>query len=141
MSEILKKVSTEEVIEQKVEVEEVIEKPYTLRKLKDSDLWAILRILKKALPDNIAGVFMKLLTGEMKAEEAGMLGLMNVAVEVLKNADKAEKEIAEFCANMAGVTVEELADMEFGTTPMIFMDVFGDAKNLSFFKALSKFFS
>lgn len=141
MREMFKKVETEEVVEQKVEVEEAIEKPYTLRKLKDSDLWAILRIFKKALPENIASVFLKLITGDMKAEDAGMLGLMNVAVEVLKNADKAEVEIAEFCADMAGVTVEELADMEFGTTPMIFMDVFGDAKNISFFKVLSKFFS
>lgn len=132
-------VVTEEMVEEAVE--EVVERPYTLRKLRDADLWKVLKILKKTLPEDVAKVVLALITGDMKAEQAGMLGLMNVVAEILKNADKAEEEISTWCADLAGITVEELAQLEFGTTPLILMDVFMDAKNVPFFKVLSKFFS
>lgn len=121
--------------------DEVIERPYTLRKLKDADLWKVLKILKKTLPDDIVKLFLSAVSGGDTAEKIGMIGVMNVATEVIKNMDKAEDEITEFCADLAGITAEELNEMEFGTTPLIIMDVATNTKNISFFKVLSKFFS
>ena len=61
-----------------------------------------------------------------------------MVVMVLKNIPKAQHDVDEFCASMIGKTVAELNEMEFGTTALILYDVFGDAKNTSFFKVVSK---
>lgn len=141
MSNKVEEINVEELVTGQPETEEVIERPYTLRKLKDADLWKVLKILKKTLPEDVTKAILKLITGDMKAEEAGMLGMMNVGAEIIKNMDKAETEITEWCADLAGVTVEELYEMEFGTTPLIITDVVSNAKNVPFFKVLFKFFS
>ena len=64
-----------------------------------------------------------------------------VATMVIQNAYKAQDDVDAFCADVAGLSVEELNEMEFGTTALIIMDLFEDAKSASFFKALSRFFS
>ena len=124
-------------------VEEVIERPYTLRKLGNGDFWTVITILKKVLPDDMAMTVLNLITGKMSAKSAGMLAIMNIATEAFKNLDRAQAEVDAWCADLIGDTVEALNSdkYEFGTTPMIIMDVVTDTKNVPFFKVLSKFFS
>lgn len=136
MSKAVEEVAVEET------VEEVIERPYTLRKLANGDLWKVVGILRKVLPDEMSKTILQYVSGTMTAENAGTLGMINIATEVFKNLDKAQTEVDEWCADLIGVSVDELNNnYEFGTTPMIIMDVFTDAKNVPFFKVLSKFFS
>ena len=45
--------------------------------------------------------------------------------------------ILTICRHL-GITVEELNEMEFGTTPLIIYDAVAEAKNVAFFKVLSK---
>lgn len=124
------------------EAEEVIERPYTLRKLGNGDFWTVITILKKILPDDMAMTVLNLITGKMSAKSAGMLAIMNIATEAFKNLDRAQAEVDAWCADLIGDTVEALNSdkYEFGTTPMIIMDVVTDTKNVPFFKVLSKFF-
>lgn len=120
-----------------VETEEIIEKPYTLRKLKDGDLFPVLQIFKKIGMKEFKGAFTKVADGK-PIEEVGLLVLMDIAIAVIDNADKAEAEIYSLWADIAGITVDELKDMEFGTLPLMIMDSFGEVKNTAFFKVLSK---
>ena len=135
--------AVEEVVEKEVAetVEEVAEKPYTLRDLKNGDLWLVIRILGKVLPDDMKGVFVQLLAKEKTLEEIGMMVGADILTEIIKNLYKAETEVNKLCSDLAGVTVEELNEMPFGTTALIVMDVFSDVKNTPFFKVLSKLFS
>lgn len=128
--------------ETNVTEEVVIERPYTLRKLSNGDLWKVVGIMKKVLPDEMSKTILQYVSGSMTAENAGTLGVINIATEAFKNLDKAQAEVDDWCADLIGVSVEELNNnYEFGTTPMIIMDVFSDVKNVPFFKVLSKFFS
>ena len=65
----------------------------------------------------------------------------DMATMIVKNLYKAENEVDEFCASLAGITVEELNELEFGTTPLIIYDFYEEAKKTTFFRVLSKFIS
>ena len=129
-----------EVIEKNevAEAEEVIERPYEIRKLNNGDFAPVLKILTKVLPDDLKGAFIQVATGEKTLHEIGGMVVCDMVVMVLKNIPKAQHDVDEFCASMIGKTVAELNEMEFGTTALILYDVFGDAKNTSFFKVVSK---
>lgn len=130
----------EEVIEASVE-EIPVEKPYTIRKLSNGDLWPVMKILGRLLPEDLKKAFAQVASGEKKIKDVGILVAFDMAMMIIQNAYKAQEDVDSFCASMIGVSVEELNEMEFGTTAMIIMDLFEDAKSASFFKALSKFFS
>lgn len=118
----------------------VIERPYTIRSLKNGDLWKVVNILGKILPEELKQAFIQAASGNANVKEIGGMVVCDMAVMITKNAHKAQAEVDAWCADLIGKSVEELNEMEFGTTALILIDVFGDAKNTSFFKVLSKLF-
>lgn len=119
---------------------QTVERPYTIRSLKNGDLWTVVQILGKVLPEELKQAFVQVVSGNANVKEVGGMVVCDMAVMITKNAHKAQAEVDAFCADLIGKSVEELNEMEFGTTALILIDVFGDAKNTSFFKVLSKLF-
>lgn len=119
-------------------VEEVIERPYTLRKFKDGDLWPLLQILKKIGIKDCKEAFVHVATGEKSLKQIGMLAVFDMADILIGNLSKVEEDAYALYADMSGLTVEEIKEMEFGTLPLMILDSFEEVKNTSFFKVLSK---
>lgn len=119
-------------------VEEVIEKPYTLRGLKDRDLFPLLQILKKIGIKDFKEAFFQVASGEKTLKQVGILATIDMADILIGNIGKAEAEIYALWSDISDIPVEELREMEFGTLPMMIFDTFRGVKNLSFFKVLSK---
>lgn len=129
-------------------MEEVIERPYSLRKLKDGDLFPLLKILRKIGLKEFREVFNKSASlmsktdeGESRDEFLKKVGIdvfLNMADTLISNLCKVEEDVYTLWADIAGVTVAELQDMEFGTLPLMIYDTFGEVKNTSFFKVLAK---
>ena len=122
----------------KVIEETIIEKAYELRGLKDSDLWPILDIIAKVFPDDLSTVFAQIVTKEKSVQEVGAIVMTKLVVAVCKNIKYVREEVYCLLSDVSGIPAETIADMEFGTTPMMIMDIAKDAKNASFFKVLSK---
>ena len=120
------------------EQEEAMEKPYTLRRLKDKDLFPILGIISEVFPDELSTVFVQLSTKEKTVQEVGAMAILKLVVAVLKNMDKVQDEVYSLLSDVSGIPVEEIKEMEFGTTPMMIWDIVGNEKNCGFFKVLSK---
>lgn len=118
----------------------VIERSYTIRSLKNGDLWKVVQILGKILPEELKKAFVQVLAGDKTINEIGGMVVCDMAVMIIKNAHKAQAEVDAFCADLIGVSVEELNDMEFGTTPLIIYDAYEGAKDTGFFKLLSRLF-
>lgn len=116
---------------------EVIERQYTLRKLKDSDLFPLLQIFRKIGLKEFKDAFSQMSDGK-SVRDVGISVLFEIASIVIGNLPAAEDEIYSLCASLSGNSVEEIKDMEFGTVPLMIMDAFGEVKNTSFFKVLSK---
>ena len=115
-----------------------VKKPYTLRPLKDKDLWPVLDILGKVFPDDLSKVFAKVAMGEKNVEEIGADVIVKLVMAVLKNIGKVHDEVYALLSDLSGIPAGEIEEMEFGTTPSMIWDIVGDAKNLSFFKAVAK---
>ena len=138
--------------------EEVTVRPYTLRKFKDGDLFALLNILKKIGIKDCKEAFIQVATGDETAKQVatgdetakqvatgdktvkqvGILTAFDMADIFIGNLPKAEAEIYALYADMAGITVEQIKEMEFGTLPLMIYDSFHEVKNTSFFKVLSR---
>ena len=139
MSKAIKDVTVEEVTEgTQGSVEEVIERPYTLRKFKDGDLWPLLQILKKIGIKDCKEAFVSVATGEKSLKQVGILAVFDMADILIGNLPKVEADAYALYADMSGLTVEEIKEMEFGTLPLMILDSFEEVKNTSFFKVLSK---
>ena len=118
--------------------EEATEKPYTLRRLKDKDLFPILNIISEVFPDELSTVFVQLSTKEKTVQEVGAMAILKLVVAVLKNMDKVQDEVYNLLSDVSGIPAAEIKEMEFGTTPMMIWDIVGNEKNCGFFKVLSK---
>ena len=132
--------SKQEIREQEapIEQEEIMERPYTLRRLKDRDLFPILGIIGEVFPDDLAKVFVQLTTKEKTVQEVGATAVLKIVLAVLKNMDKVKDEVYALLSDVSGIPAAEIADMEFGTTPNMIWDIISNEKNNSFFKVLSK---
>ena len=138
MSNAIEKEVIEETVDQ---VEEVIERPYTLRDLKDKDIFALLQILKKIGVKDFKEAFFQVASGEKTIKEIGIITAFDMADVLIGSLGKAEAEIYGLWADISGIPAEEIKEMEFGTLPMMIVDTFAKAKNTSFFKVLSKLLS
>ena len=129
--------SEKENIEMTEEVTEEV-KPYKLRILKDKDFYPMLDIITATLPDDLADVFVQLATGEKSVDEIGGMVVYKIAVSVLKNVSAIPDKIYPLLSDLSGIPADEIPEMPFGTTPSMIWDIVADAKNASFFRALSK---
>lgn len=138
------------------EVEEVIERPYTLRKLADADLFPLLQLLRKLgikdvkdavvearsknvfNPEDYETEEEKETAFEKFQEASGIDMMLNMADMLISKIDTHSDDIYAFFSNLAGVTADEIKQMEFGTLPLMIYDTFGEVKNTAFFKVLSK---
>lgn len=119
-------------------VDETMERTYTLRRLKDCDLFPILDILGKVLPDDLAAVLMQVVSKEKNLNEIGAVVVVRLVKAIFKNVGKVKDELYSLLSDVSGVPVSELAEMPFGTTPMMVWDIINNEKNVGFFKVLSK---
>ena len=120
------------------EQEETMERPYTLRRLKDKDLFPVLNIISEVFPDDLAKDFVKLSTKEKSVQEVGALAIMKIVLAVLKNMDKVQEDVYNLLSDVSGIPAAEIPEMEFGTTPNMIWDIVNNEKNNGFFKVLSK---
>ncbi len=124
--------------------ETVIERPYTLRKLKDTDLFPLLQILRKIGIKDIAKDAFAVDTqdGEEsfknKAEKVGTAVVLNMADLLIENIGKVSEDLYSLWSDISGIPAEEIKDMEFGTLPLMIYDSFAEVKNTAFFKVLFK---
>lgn len=118
--------------------EEVIERPYTLRNLKDSDLFPLLQLLRKIGLQNFKQSFVQETEGKT-VKAVGITVVLDMADIIIANLGTASDDIYEMWSGLSGIPVNKMKEMEFGTLPLMIYDTFNEVKNTSFFKVLSKF--
>lgn len=130
-----------EAMENLEEVMEVKEAPaYTLRPLKDKDVWPVIDIISKVFPDDLGAVFAQIMTGEKNVEQLGAMVVVRLVTAVLKNVSKVHDEVYALLADISGIPANEIEEMEFGTSPMMIWEIATNVRNASFFKAVSRLF-
>lgn len=119
-------------------VEETVERAYTLRRLKDADLWPVLKILSAVLPDDLAPIFAQVVSKEKNLNEVGIHVVWKLVSAVLKNMHLVHDDVYALLADVSGIDGKDIEEMPFGTTPMMIWDIVNNEKNEGFFKVVSK---
>ncbi len=114
------------------------EKPYTLRRLTDDDMWPVLAILGKVIPDDLAPVFQQLMTKEKSLDEVGSVVTVRLVAAILKNMHVVKDDVYSFLSSVTGLAPDTIKGMEIGTTPQMLWDIIAVEKNANFFKAVSR---
>lgn len=115
-----------------------VQRNYELRRLKDKDLFPILDILSKVLPEDLTNLIAGAVQRGKKIDEIGAAVTMRVITAVIKNIHKVHDEVYALLSDVSGKAVEEIENMEFGTTPLMIWDIVKNEKNAGFFTVLSK---
>lgn len=113
-------------------------KPYTLRKLDGEDLWAVLEIVGKVLPDDMAPLFMELATGEKSVDEAGGVVVTRLIAAIIKDISKVKDEVYAFLTSVSGLTKDEINAIGLLAVPKMIWEIFNAEKNVDFFGESAK---
>lgn len=120
-------------------VDKAVDRPYTLRPLKDRDLYTVLAIIDRIFPDDkLQEAFSQIMTEGKTMEEVGIQVASNLGLALLRNIVTVHDEIYALLADVSGIPAEKIDDMPFGTGPMMIYDIVSSARNADFFKAVSK---
>ena len=104
----------EENKEEENKEEEVIERPYKLRRLKDSDLFLLLKILKKIGIKDYKEAFIQVVSGEKTLKQIGIMASFDIADILIGNLAKVVDETYEMWSDISGIPIEDMKEMEFG---------------------------
>lgn len=138
-AEAVQDVSDKEALSDGPEItEEIIERPYTLRELKDKDLFPMLKILKKVGIREFKDAFVQAVAGEKSIKDIGILAAFDIVDILIGNLEKAEDEIYALWADISGMDIGDMKELEFGTLPLMIIDTFSSVKGTSFFRVLSR---
>lgn len=121
-----------------VENETTVERPYTLRRLKDCDLWPVLDIVAKVFPDDLASAFMEVASKKKTIDEIGVVVFTRLLKAIIKNLPDVKNEVYALLSDVSGIPASEISEMEFGTTPLMIWDIVNNEKNAGFFTVVSK---
>lgn len=104
-------------------------KPYTLRRLDGEDLWPVLDIVGKVLPDDLAGVFTEIATGEKSVNEVGGVVVFRLVCTVIKDIGKVKQEVYDFLSSVSGLTKEEINALGFTAVPKMIWEIYNAEKD------------
>lgn len=127
-------------------VDNAVEKPYTLRPLRDEDLWPVLDIIGKVMPDQLSGIMADVMLKmenkdadtEKLMEEIGSEFVAKLLVSIVRKMNVARGEVYAFLSSVSGIPAAEIPGMPFGTTPRMIWDIVQSEVNADFFKVVSK---
>ena len=127
-----------EKLEKLMEMGKTEKKPYTLRRLDGEDLWPVLDIVGKVLPDDLATVFTEIATGEKNAAEVGGVVVFRLVSTIIKDIGKVKNEVYNFLTSVSGLTKEEINALGLMAVPKMIWEIYNAEKNVDFFGDASK---
>lgn len=110
------------------EMEET-KKPYTLRRLDGEDLWSVLDIVGKVLPDDLAPVFADIATGDKDVAEVGGVVMFRIVSTVIKDIKLAKNEVYEFLTSVSGLTRDEINALGLMAVPKMIWEIYNAEKD------------
>lgn len=124
--------------EKKATEMEETKKPYTLRRLDGDDLWPVLDIVGKVVPDDLAPVFTEIATGEKSAAEVGSVVVFRLVSAIVKDIKKVKTEVYDFLTSVSGLTKDEINALGLMAVPKMIWEIYNAEKNVDFFGDASK---
>ncbi len=119
--------------ENKTTMEAEIPASYTLRPLRDEDLYPVLSIIGKVFPNDLQAAFVSVASGEKSVKEIGYDVGYRLVAAVIKNLHTVGDDVYALLSDLSGIAPETIRKMPFGTTPKMIWEIYHEVKNLDFF--------
>ena len=103
--------------------------PYTLRKLNGEDLWPVLDIVGKVLPDDLAPMFMDIATGDKDVSEVGGVVAVRMVKAIIQNLGTVKEEVYAFLSDASGLSKDEIVALGLLAVPRMIWDIFNAEKD------------
>lgn len=104
-------------------------KPYALRKLDGDDLWPLLEIVGKVLPDDLMPYFTGVVSGEKSIDEIGGAICFRLVSTIIKDIGKVKNEVYAFLTSVSGLTRDEINAMGIVAVPKMIWDIYNAEKD------------
>lgn len=123
-------------------VEKRIVNPYNFRKLTGEDIWPVIAAAGKVLPEDLAPVFVDLVTDERplkdKIDEIGGVVFMRLVKAIISNIGTIKDDVYDFLTDVSGMTREEINAQGLMAVPKMIWAIYNAEKNVDFFEDASK---
>ena len=134
------------------DAEKVVERPYTLRKLRDDDLFPLLNLFRSIGLKEFKDAWLEarkkmnvtsedLESADDKDEVRKSVGIdivLDMADIMISKIEAHSDAIYRFYERLSGIPADDIKSMEFGTLPLMIYDSFNGVKNTAFFKVVFK---
>lgn len=104
-------------------------KTYTLRRLNGEDFFPVMEIIGKVLPDDLAPLFMDLVTGGKDIEEIGGTVMFRLVATVVKDIRKVEDDVFAFLTDVSGLSRDEIKDLGLLAVPKMIWEIYNAEKD------------
>ena len=104
-------------------------KPYTLRRLNGEDIFPVLEIVGKVLPDDLAPMFMDLVSGGKDVEEIGGTVMFRLVSTVIKDISKVKEEVYAFLSSVSGLSNDEINALGLLAVPKMIWEIYNAEKD------------
>lgn len=104
-------------------------KPYTLRRLDGNDLWDLLNIAGKVLPDDLMPYFMSVVSEEKNIEEIGADVCFRLVSAIIKDINKVKEEVYTFLTSVSGLTKDEINALGLLAVPKMTWEIYNAEKD------------
>lgn len=143
MDDLKMKISKDDVIatinaEAEGEFKFIVPTSYTLRPLRDEDLYPMLGVISKVFPDELSEAFVNVASGAKTLKQIGYGVGFKLVTAVIKNLPTIGDDVYAILSDLSGIPALIIRKMAFGTTPKMIWDVYHEVQNADFFEAFSK---
>ena len=104
-------------------------KPYTLRRLDGDDLWPLMEIAGKVLPDDLMPYFIGIVSEEKSLEEIGADVCFRLVSTIIKDIGKVKNEVYTFLESVSGLTKEEINALGLLAVPKMIWEIYNAEKD------------
>lgn len=104
-------------------------KPYTLRRLSGEDIWPLIEIAGKVLPDDLMPYFMDIVGEEKNIEEIGADVCFRMVSTIIKDISKVKDEVYTFLEGVSGLKREEINALGLLAVPKMIWEIYNAEKD------------
>lgn len=113
----------------KEEIKMTENKPYTLRRLTGDDLWPVLEIAGKIMPDDLMPYFVGIATEGKSVDDIGGEVIYRMVTAIIKDIGKVKNEVYSFLTSVSGLTRDEINALGLVAIPKMIWEIYNAEKD------------
>lgn len=104
-------------------------KSYTLRRLTGDDIWPVVEIVGKIMPDDLMPYFMGIATDGKSVDDIGGEVVFRMVTAIIKDISKVKEEVYAFLTSVSGLSKDEINALGLVAVPKMIWEIYNAEKD------------